>query len=141
VDVAVLDAGAVVELLGLEPHPEGGYYRQTFADASSTAIYYLIDGPAGWSAWHRVLDRTEVWHAYAGAALELQTSVGLSGSPDKSIHLGRDLDAGERPQAIVPAGMWQRARSTGRWSLAGCTVSPPFTFSSFEIASEDLAGG
>ncbi len=133
----MLDADAVVALLALEPHPEGGYYRQTFADASSTAIYYLIEGSAGWSAWHRVVERTEVWHAYGGATIELETATEVTGSPDASILLGPDLEAGERPQAVVPTGVWQRARSRGPWSLAGCTVSPPFSFSAFEILAAD----
>ena len=135
-----MDASAVIELLGLAPHPEGGFFRQTFADDNSTAIYYLIEGTAEWSKWHRVLDRTEMWHAYAGAALELEMNTGAQGSGDGTVRVGNDLAAGDRPQAMVPAGTWQRARSTGPWSLVGCTVSPPFTFDAFELRGDESSG-
>ena len=136
-----MDADEVIERLGLEPHPEGGHYRQTFRAppfgdegqprGASTAIYYLLRaGEVG--RWHRV-DADEVWHFYAGAALELALSDG------KSLHhvrLGRDLAIGERPQAVVPREVWQSARSLGRWTLVGCTVAPAFEFSHFELAPE-----
>jgi uncharacterized protein len=131
-------AGEVARLLGLQPHPEGGFYRETFRAsagegrrAASTAIYYLLrEGEV--SAWHRV-DADEVWHWYAGAPLELTTSEG--GRDDRSaVRLGTDLAAGERPQAVVPAGVWQTARSLGAWTLVGCTVAPAFEFSGFEMA-------
>jgi predicted cupin superfamily sugar epimerase len=130
-----MDADAVIATLDLAPHPEGGYYRQTWADAASTAIYFLLrDGEQ--SAWHRVHDRVEVWHFYGGAPVELTIN---AGSPDalssETVRLGSDLDSGERPQAVVPAGAWQRARTRGPWSLVGCTVSPPFTFDAFELAA------
>jgi predicted cupin superfamily sugar epimerase len=131
-----MDAAAVIEHFGLVPHPEGGHYRQTFADDSSTAIYYLIGGDDGWSRWHRVLDRTEVWHAYAGAALELETAAAEPGRAQTTVRLGRDLASGDVPQAVVPPGYWQRARSTGPWSLVGCTVSPPFSFDAFEVVDD-----
>lgn len=132
-----LSAEEVAHLLGLQPHPEGGFYRETFRASSpeggrgaSTAIYYLLrQGEV--SAWHRV-DADEVWHHYAGAPLELTVS---QGGPDRStVRLGADLAAGERPQAVVPAGLWQTARSLGPWTLAGCTVAPAFEFSGFEMA-------
>jgi predicted cupin superfamily sugar epimerase len=130
-----MDADSIISILGLNPHPEGGYYRETWADQASTAIYFLL--PRGEeSAWHRVLDRVEVWHFYAGAPLEL--SIDQEGPPSgnrRTIQLGADLSAGQRPQAVVPAGAWQSARSVGEWSLVGCTVSPPFTFEAFELAS------
>lgn len=132
-----MTAGEVVRLLGLEPHPEGGFYRETFraaaepgCRAASTAIYYLLrEGKV--SAWHRV-DADEVWHWYAGAALELTTSAG--GRDRSAVRLGTDLAGGERPQAVVPAGVWQTARSLGAWTLVGCTVAPAFEFSGFEMA-------
>jgi predicted cupin superfamily sugar epimerase len=137
-------AGEVVRLLGLQPHPEGGFYRETFrapADgerrAASTAIYYLLrEGEV--SAWHRV-DADEVWHWYAGAALELTTSE--VGRDRSTVRLGTDLAAGERPQAVVPAGVWQTARSLGAWTLVGCTVAPAFEFSGFEMAPEGWEPG
>jgi len=132
-----MTAEEVVRLLGLAPHPEGGFYRETFrapapdgARAASTAIYYLLrEGDV--SAWHRVVDADEVWHHYAGAPLELTLS---DGRERTSLRLGPDLSAGERPQAVVPAGVWQAARPLGGWVLAGCTVAPGFAFSSFEMA-------
>ncbi len=132
-----LTAAEVVRLLGLQPHPEGGFYRETFrapasdgTRAASTAIYYLLrEGEV--SAWHRVVDADEVWHHYAGAPLELTLAEGRERS---SVRLGTGLAAGERPQAVVPAGVWQAARPLGGWTLVGCTVAPAFEFSSFEMA-------
>jgi predicted cupin superfamily sugar epimerase len=134
----MLTADDVIRLLDLAPHPEGGHYRETFRDSSrtngrsaSTAIYYLLRGGEV-SRWHRV-DASEVWHWYAGAALELSISVG----EDTVSHiLGPGLAAGERPQAVVPAHVWQMARSLGDWTLIGCTVAPGFEFSGFEMAPE-----
>jgi len=128
----------IVRLLDLRPHPEGGFFRETFRDpvqvqggrAASTAIYFLLAGGQQ-SRWHRI-DAVEVWHWYAGAALELDTSDGAQAR--SRVRLGTDLAGGERPQAVVPAHIWQRARSLGAWSLVGCTVAPGFEFSSFELA-------
>ena len=129
----------IVRLLDLRPHPEGGFYRQTFRDApaegggrgASTAIYYLLrEGEV--SAWHRVRDAAEVWHHYAGAPLEL--TLAPDGGPRETVRLGTDLAAGERPQAVVPAGVWQAARPLGGWVLVGCTVAPGFDFAAFEMA-------
>jgi uncharacterized protein len=73
----------------------------------------------------------EVWHYYAGSALILQ----IADEPGRrAIKLGADLAAGEAPQAIVPAGAWQAAESTGDWTLVGCTVAPGFDFATFELA-------
>jgi hypothetical protein len=131
-----LSTEEVIRLLGLAPHPEGGFYRETFRPAgadggrgASTAIYYLLP-EGGVSAWHRVRDADEVWHHYAGAPLELT----IQGSQREVVRLGADLLAGERPQAVVPAGAWQTARALGGWSLVGCTVAPAFDFASFEMA-------
>jgi uncharacterized protein len=132
-----LSAEEIVRLLGLAPHPEGGFYRETFRAApeegkrgASTAIYYLLRR-GEISAWHRA-DADEVWHHYAGAPLELMLSPG--GGERSTVRLGADLAAGERPQAVVPAGVWQSARSLGEWTLVGCTVAPAFQFSGFEMA-------
>jgi len=134
-----LTAEAVARLLDLAPHPEGGFYRETFRDsregasgrAASTAIYYLL--PAGQvSAWHRV-DAAEIWHWHAGAPLEL--SLYEAGGAHRTLRLGADLVAGERPQGVVPAGVWQSARSLGAWTLVGCTVAPGFEFAHFELAA------
>lgn len=129
-------AEEVIRLLGLAPHPEGGFYRETFrapagdgGRGASTAIYYLLRAGDA-SAWHRV-DADEVWHHYAGGPLELVLSDGRS---REGVRLGVDLAAGERPQVVVPAGVWQSARPLAGWVLAGCTVAPAFEFAGFEMA-------
>lgn len=127
-----------IEALNLKPHPEGGAYAETWVDEHSSAIYYLLRG-AQESAWHRVAGRSEVWHHYAGAPLRLDISA--DGETAGSYALGADLAAGERPQAVVPAGAWQCAVSTGEWTLVGCTVAPPFSFDAFELAPAGWAPG
>jgi predicted cupin superfamily sugar epimerase len=131
------DATEIIHLLGLRPHPEGGHFRETFrdtrADASgravSTAIYFLL-ARGERSHWHRV-DATEIWHFYAGSPLALYIS---DAKGSTMVRLGLDFVAGERPQAIVPAGDWQAAETLGDWTLVGCTVAPGFAFSGFELA-------
>lgn len=135
---------AIIETLGMKPHPEGGFYVETFRDAAggprghSTAIYFLLMRGQS-SAWHRVRDAVEAWHYYAGDALELLISD--DGDTVATLRLGPDISAGERPQAIVPAGAWQAAKSLGEWTLVGCTVAPGFDFSAFEMAPEGWAPG
>jgi hypothetical protein len=139
-----MDAGQIIALLGLKPHPEGGYYRETFRDgetaggrAHSTAIYFLLE--AGQiSRWHRV-DAVEVWHWHAGAPLLL--SIAPPDGPAMAQRLGPDLIEGERPQAIVPKGHWQQASSLGSWTLVGCTVAPGFEFSGFVLAERNFEPG
>jgi hypothetical protein len=134
-------AAEVIALLGLERHPEGGWYRETFRDpatlpggrSASTLIYYLLEA-GDVSHWHRV-DATEVWHYYAGAPLVLTLSP--NGHDAQAHHLGAVLATGQRPQLVVPAGWWQTATSLGAWSLAGCTVAPGFEFAGFEMAGPD----
>ena len=141
-----MSARQVIEMLELQPHPEGGHYRQTFQDralegnaagevgrAASTAIYFLLKAGER-SHWHRV-DATEIWHFYAGAPLVLSLAQTDAG-PARDVRLGPDLGAGALPQHIVPEGFWQAARSTGDWTLVGCTVSPGFHFDGFELAPE-----
>jgi predicted cupin superfamily sugar epimerase len=131
-------------LLQLAPHPEGGWFRQTFRDTSgpqdrgaSTVIYYLLEAGER-SHWHHV-DAVETWHYYAGAPLILSLS---SDGIEQSDHLlGPDLAAGQRPQVIVPTHHWQAARSTGDWTLVGCTVAPGFTFDGFTMAPPDWRPG
>ena len=131
----------IVRLLALAPHPEGGWYRETFRDtrcdadgrAASSLIYFLL-GAGDVSAWHRV-DAAEVWHWYAGAPLVL--TVSPNGHDAEARHLGPDLRAGQRPQIVVPANWWQTATSLGAWTLVGCTVAPAFQFSTFELAPPD----
>jgi predicted cupin superfamily sugar epimerase len=138
--VAELTAADIIALLDLSPHPEGGHFRETFRDrrlvdderAASTAIYFLL-AAGEVSRWHRV-DAAEIWHWYAGAPLAL--SLGDMSAPTVT-RLGPDLPRGERPQAIVPAGVWQAAESLGAWTLVGCTVAPGFCFAGFELAPQN----
>jgi hypothetical protein len=129
-------AEEIIRHLDLKPHPEGGFYRETWREqradggrASGTAIYFLLPGGVE-NRWHRV-DAAEIWHFYAGAPLELSIDL-ADGSVTKRV-LGTALFDGEEPQLEVPAGAWQRARSLGSWTLVGCTVSPGFLFEKFEI--------
>ena len=130
------EADRLIAALGLQPHPEGGWYRETFRDtaregrARSTAIYFLLKAGEA-SHWHRV-DAAEIWHWHRGAALELD--IQAAGHPPVSYRLGAGIEAGERPQAVVPPHAWQRARSLGAYTLVGCTVAPGFEFSAFELA-------
>lgn len=132
-----MTSGEIIAALGMVRHPEGGWYAETFRDnpdggrGHSTAIYFLLER-GDVSAWHRVRDAAEVWHFHAGAPLELRVFDEAEGPA--SFLLGIDLGRGERPQAIVPAGRWQTARSLGDWTLVGCTVAPGFDFSQFELA-------
>ena len=128
-----MDADALIASLALAPHPEGGHYRETWADGGGTAIYFLLRAGEE-SAWHRVHERAEIWHFYAGAPLELSVNESGREGATRTALLGPNLSVGEQPQAVVPAGAWQCARSSGAWSLVGCTVAPPFSFDSFELA-------
>ena len=127
----------IIATLRMQPHPEGGHYVETWRHlpdmggrGAGTAIYYLLQ--AGERAhWHRV-DAAEIWHWYAGAPLNL--SLSPDGAAIEVALLGNDLTAGARPQVLVPAGVWQSAASAGAWTLVGCTVSPAFEFSGFEMA-------
>ena len=129
------EADRLIDMLGLQPHPEGGYFRETFRDgagagsgtgrARSTAIYFLLK-TGQVSRWHRI-DAAEVWHFYRGAPLEI--AIG------KERHiLGPDICQGQMPQRVVPPGEWQMARSLGDFTLVGCTVAPGFEFAHFEMA-------
>ncbi len=132
-----LTADDIITRLQLKPHPEGGYFRETFRDprldangrAVSTAIYFLL-ARGERSHWHRI-DAAEVWHYYAGSPLTLEIA---DGDGRRVVTLGPDLAAGDVPQAAVPAHAWQAAESCGDWTLAGCTVAPGFDFAKFELA-------
>lgn len=132
-------AAAVIETLGMQAHPEGGWYVETWrapedpsgARPSASAILFLLAAGER-SHWHR-LDAAEVWQWSAGDALELL--VWSEGDPAVRItRLGGDVAAGDRPQSVVPAGDWQSARPLGDWALVGCIVAPAFTFEGFELA-------
>lgn len=137
----MVEAEDIIARLELSPHPEGGYFRETFRDqsikgrAKSTAIFYLLKAGEV-SHWHRV-DASEVWHWYAGSSLEL--SLSKDGAGEREMHiLGNDILKGDLPQIVVPAFTWQSARSCGDWTLVGCTVAPGFEFDGFEMAPEGL---
>jgi predicted cupin superfamily sugar epimerase len=140
-----LTAAELIRLLDLQPHPEGGHYRETFRDtrtietgrAASTAIYFLL-ARGERSHWHRV-DAVEVWHYYAGAPLTLE--IADDKGAIERLTLGPDIAAGERPQGVVPAGAWQAAESLGDWTLTGCTVAPGFEFAGFELAAKSWVPG
>jgi predicted cupin superfamily sugar epimerase len=132
------EADRLIQLLDLMPHPEGGHYRQTFRDSGrdvsegrghSTLIYFLLKAGER-SHWHRI-DAAEVWHFYRGAPVELKIDGAV-------IRLGPAIEEGQVPQAVVPPGAWQAARSLGEYSLVGCTVAPGFDFATFELAPPDF---
>jgi predicted cupin superfamily sugar epimerase len=143
-----MDARTLIDTLGLEPHPEGGYYRETWRSSvrlpgtalpadyvgdrrAGTAIYYLLT-PDGFSAFHRVAS-DEIFHFYGGDPVELWM---LSDGAGTCTTLGPDIAGGMRPQAVVPAGVWQasRLKEGGAHALLGTTVAPGFDFEDFELA-------
>ncbi|WP_344154468.1 cupin domain-containing protein [Kribbella yunnanensis] len=137
----------LAELLGLEAHPEGGWYRETWRSevsfepegydgkrASATAIYFLL-APGEESQWHRVRS-AEIWLWHSGGPLTLQ--YGDSPEQAESFTLGPDVAAGEQPQVVIPAGAWQAARPAGDQAvLVSCVVSPGFDFTDFEMLPGD----
>jgi predicted cupin superfamily sugar epimerase len=140
----MIDADLVIARLQMGPHPEGGWYRETWRATdgpanpgkrpSSSAILYLLAAGER-SHWHRV-DADEIWQFSAGEPLELR--VWTEGDPTVTVHrLGGVLSAGDTPQVVVPAGAWQAARPLGAWTLVGCIVAPAFEFDGFELAAAD----
>lgn len=133
------EARRIVEALNLAPHPEGGWYRETWRQGGAgapsrghaTAIYFLLEAGQR-SHWHRV-DAAELWMFHAGHALDLLIAPGAEG-PTETIRIGPDVGAGERPQGIVPKGAWQAAQANKGWALVGCIVAPGFDFAGFELA-------
>ena len=112
-----MSAQQVIDLLDLKPHPEGGYYKETFRDQSnaSTAIYYMLEA-GDRSHWHRVHGSSEVWHHYSGGILELTLSE--DGNDAETHRLGKNVATGERPQIIVPPGWWPDGRKSRRVDLS-----------------------
>jgi len=130
----------IIAQLDLEPHPEGGHYRQTWvADNAgrprATCIYFLLASGER-SHWHRV-DATEIWLFHSGAPLILSISATEQG-PATDHFLGPDLAVGQSPQLVVPAHHWQAARTTGAHTLVSCTVSPGFDFAGFTLAPPEF---
>jgi uncharacterized protein len=135
----VPDAESIIAALHLEPHPEGGHYRETWRAptrpgerAAGTAIYYLLRAGER-SRWHRV-DAAEIWLFHAGDPLELSVAAGSGDAVATRYVLSSNVLAGEHPQVVVPAGDWQSAATLGSWTLVSCTVSPAFRFEGFELA-------
>jgi len=131
-----MTAEAIIAKLNLQPHPEGGYYRQTWiADnegrATGTCIYFLLKAGES-SHWHKV-DATEIWLYHAGAPITLSLAETENGPAVDHI-LGPDVLGDQSPQIIVPTDHWQAARTTGDWTLVSCTVSPGFDFAGFTLA-------
>ncbi len=131
------DADALIRALELSPHPEGGWYRESFRDARNlagrahgTAIFFLLKAGEV-SRWHRI-DAAEIWHFYRGAPLEL--GIASAGLAPRYHRLGPHVEDGELPQLVVPPRAWQSARPLGAYALVGCTVAPGFEFDHFELA-------
>jgi len=136
-------AAAIIERLGLAPHPEGGWYRQTWRAAAlpgerprATLIHFLLEAHQR-SHWHKV-DAEEIWLWHAGGPLVLSTVPG-DGGPVSEVILGPDLLAGQQLQGIVPAGHWQATHPISGWGLVSCVVSPGFDFAGFTLAPEGWA--
>jgi uncharacterized protein len=140
-------AQSLISDLGLQPHPEGGYYREIFRSASRvqpgdqrtersalTAIYFLLVAGQP-SAWHQVFS-DEVWSHLEGDTLEL-LCFDATNSQASTITLGRFSAGAAAPIHVVPAGVWQAARPLGEYALLGCHVGPGFDFSDFRMAKDD----
>jgi len=134
-----VEVADVIGRFGLEPHPEGGWYRRTWEDPEvdaagrrrGSAILYLL-GPGEGSRWHRI-DATELWHHGAGGPLVLERWADGQAAVSSTV-LGADVAAGHAPQAVVAPGEWQRARAGGDWALVSCVVVPEFRFDGFDLA-------
>lgn len=129
----------IIDTLGLIPHPEGGWYGETWRGqetprASGSSIYFLLEAHQH-SRWHKV-DAVEIWHWYSGSPMELH--IHESGTTRIEI-LGPDITASQRPQLIVPENAWQQSIPLSGWVLVGCTVSPGFEFAGFELADKNWA--
>jgi uncharacterized protein len=139
------DPATLIATLGLAPHPEGGWYRETWrapaADgerAAATAILFLLEAGQR-SHWHRV-DAAEIWLWHAGHPLALSTAAADAG-PAMTIRLGPDIASGAMPQHVVPAGHWQAAEADRGWALVSCVVAPGFEFAGFTLAAQGWAPG
>ena len=142
-------ASELIAVLGMQPHPEGGYYveihrsamRVQPADArparsALTTIFFLLTA-GDISRWHRVIGSDEVWHFHEGAPLELFTAGLEFETFDR--HVVGPLTGSQRPVHVVEAGVWQAARSTGEYTLVACSVGPGFDFADFEMLRDDPA--
>lgn len=132
-------ARAVIAALRLEPLPqEGGFFRATWRNATSSAILFLIT-PEEFSALHR-LAQDEVWHFHAGDPVE-HVQLDAANGEVTTTRLGPEVTRGDQPQLVVPAGRWQGARlaeARQGFALLGCTVSPPWQEDGFELARREV---
>jgi uncharacterized protein len=131
-------ARQVIETLGLSPHPEGGWYRETWRKtapegerAGGTAIYFLLEAGQR-SHWHKV-DADELWLWHAGSPLDLLIA-GEETTAIRTIGLGGDVTRGYAPHCLVPANRWQSTEARSGWALVSCVVVPGFQFEGFELA-------
>lgn len=140
----------LIEKLNLQSHPEGGYYTEVYRSEGiietdedgfpdgrhfNTSIYYLLESDDQ-SHFHRIKS-DEVWHHYEGSPITIHL---ISKSGDyRKLHVGKDLNNGQKPQHVVPAGYWfgVTVDEPGSYALCGCTVSPGFDFDDFEIADRE----
>jgi predicted cupin superfamily sugar epimerase len=141
----MLSLADLIASLQLQPHPEGGWYRETWRTASqpdergaATAIYFLLDRGQS-SRWHRV-DAEEMWLWHAGQPITLHTWSSDAG-PVSSITLGADVLGGQTPQHLIRAGHWQAAEATLGWALMSCIVAPAFRFEGFQLAAPGWTPG
>lgn len=142
----------IIKSLNLLPHPEGGYYKETYRSQESiaqsalpdkfnsernycTGIYFLLTSD-NFSAFHRI-KQDEMWHFYEGSALYVHI-IDEAGKYSR-VEVGMDLDNGQQPQFVVPAGSWfaSSVKNKNSYSLVGCTVAPGFEFDDFELAKRD----
>ena len=132
----MLTAAEIISMLDLQPHPQGGHWRETFRDPQEVAGRpvstggYLLLAQGDRPEW-RHLDAAELWQFYEGAPLELEVA---DEGGKRAVALGPDAGAGQRLQAAVPTGAWQAARTLGEWTLLSCTIGPELDFSAFEVA-------
>lgn len=118
----------------MQPHPEGGHYVEIFRSASLTSIFFLLSA-GEISRWHRVLGSDEAWHFYEGDPIELLTAEPGFARLERRV-LG-PVGPGQRPVFVVPGGVWQAARTTGAYTLVGCSVGPGFEFANFEMLRDN----
>jgi len=140
-----MEADDIIDTLGLKAHPEGGWYLETVSTFSPdgsrgdiSVIYFLLK--QGETAhWHRIKDADEVWSWHAGSVLSLYVREG--DGPVQTHYLGMDISKGQRPQLIIPRGVWQAASSQSGWVLASNIVAPAFDFKSLELAPAGFEPG
>ena len=135
----MMTADELAEALGMQAHPEGGRYVETWRGpdvggrATGTAIYFLLVAGER-SHWHRV-DADEIWLFHAGDPLAIEVAAAAGSAVERRV-LGSSVGQGERPQVVVPAGAWQSATPLGAWTLVSCVVTPGFVFEGFELAPD-----